>query len=183
LLAHDSFPHILSSSFFRSQDRQQLASYISYARENINPELSEDAAKALVDAYVTMRRTGNSRRTITATPRQLEALIRLSEAHAKMHYSSVVTAANVNAALELMQNALRQAATDPRTGLIDLDLIATGQSTASRHQVLDLAKAVMDFLQKKRLKSVLFNTLLADIGKTSDIVSECVGVFVFSPCL
>jgi DNA replication licensing factor MCM4 len=37
-----------------------------------------------------MRSLGNTRRTITATPRQLESMIRLSEAIAKMRLSHEV---------------------------------------------------------------------------------------------
>lgn len=37
-----------------------------------------------------MRKVGNIRNTITATPRQLESLIRLSEAHARMRLSKFV---------------------------------------------------------------------------------------------
>ncbi len=38
-----------------------------------------------------------------------------------------------------MKVALQQAATDPRTGLIDMDLLATGQSTALRERIRLLA--------------------------------------------
>jgi len=45
----------------------------------------------LVAEYVRMRKMGGgNRRTITATPRQLESLIRLSEALARMRFSSTV---------------------------------------------------------------------------------------------
>lgn len=37
-----------------------------------------------------MRQLGTNKKTITATPRQLESLIRLSEAFAKMRLSGVV---------------------------------------------------------------------------------------------
>lgn len=152
------------------QDRKTLAQYISFARDNFNPVLTEDAARALVAAYGDMRRMGNNRKTITATPRQLESLIRLAESIAKMRFSESVEEKDVAQAVQLMRNALRTAATDPRTGLIDLDLITTGQSMAARHQVMDIARAVMDYAQRKRVKTILFNTLLADVRKTSDLV-------------
>ncbi len=66
------------------QDRTTLAAYISYARKHINPVLTDAAVARLIDAYVQMRKEGSGRGTITATPRQLESLIRLSEAHARM---------------------------------------------------------------------------------------------------
>ncbi len=47
---------------------------------------------------VDMRKIGSGRGTVTAYPRQLEALIRLSEAHAKMRYSQTVEMVDVEEA-------------------------------------------------------------------------------------
>jgi len=65
-----------------------LAKYISYAREYVHPTLTEDAGKRLQAAYIDMRQIGNHKKMITATPRQLESLIRISEAFAKMRLSN-----------------------------------------------------------------------------------------------
>lgn len=48
--------------------------------------------------YVEMRRFGNTTRTISATPRQLESMVRLSESIAKMRLSKVVTIRDVEMA-------------------------------------------------------------------------------------
>jgi DNA replication licensing factor MCM4 len=48
-----------------------LAKYISYARDYVNPVLSEEAGRRLSRAYMEMRQLGNNKKTITATPRQL----------------------------------------------------------------------------------------------------------------
>ena len=66
---------------------QTLSEYISYAREKIHPQLSEDAARDLTEGYVELRKSSGSRQTVAATPRQLESLVRLSEAIAKMRYA------------------------------------------------------------------------------------------------
>ena len=71
-----------------------------------------------------MRKMGQGSKTITATPRQLEALIRLSEALAKMRLSQFVERQDVREAVRLIKEAQQSAATDPITGLIDLDLIS-----------------------------------------------------------
>ena len=70
--------------------QELLTAYISYAKENFTPKINNDAADALVNGYVAMRNL-NGNGTITATTRQLESLIRISEALAKMRLSNEVT--------------------------------------------------------------------------------------------
>lgn len=79
-------------------DRTLLTKYISYARKHINPAISELASELLVEAYLKMRNMGSAFKTITATPRQLESLIRLSEALAKMRLSDTVERRDVEEA-------------------------------------------------------------------------------------
>lgn len=61
-------------------DPSLLRDYIAYARKVARPRLSEDAAKILIDGYLDWRRMGRNNKVISATPRQLESLIRISEA-------------------------------------------------------------------------------------------------------
>jgi len=70
----------------------------------------------LVQEYVHMRSLGNNSKTITATPRQLESMIRIAEALAKMRLSPIVEKRDVDEAVRLIKHALQQAATDPNTG-------------------------------------------------------------------
>ena len=63
-----------------------------------------------------MRKIGMGRGTVTAYPRQLESLIRLAEAHARMRLSNLVEELDVEEATRLHKEALKQAATDPKTG-------------------------------------------------------------------
>ncbi len=69
-----------------------------------------------------MRKLGQDVRSaeqrITATTRQLESMIRLSEAHAKMRLAETVTVDDVQEAVRLIKSALKTAATDSQ-GRID----------------------------------------------------------------
>nr|OQO32132.1 hypothetical protein B0A51_00975 [Rachicladosporium sp. CCFEE 5018] len=127
-----------------------LTSYISYARANIHPTITPAAGEALVKAYVAMRKLGEdiraAERRITATTRQLESMIRLAEAHAKMRLSETVTEADVAEAVRLIQSALKQAATDARTGLIDMGLLTQGTSASERRRKEDLKNGVLEVL-------------------------------------
>lgn len=124
-----------------------LTTYISYARTNIHPAITPPAAEALTSAYVAMRSLGNSiqasDRRITATTRQLESMIRLSEAHAKMRLSATVEASDVDEAVRLIKSAIKASATDARTGLIDMGLLSEGGSASDRRRKEDLKRAVL----------------------------------------
>lgn len=127
-----------------------LTLYISYAKQNIHPEITPEAKQELVKEYVKMRRLGEDARSaekrITATTRQLESMIRLSEAHAKMRLSEDVTVEDVHEAAELMKRAIKDYATDPITGQIDMDLVSTGTSTAQRQKLARLKDQILSLL-------------------------------------
>ena len=78
---------------------ETLTQYISYARTNIHPKLTDIAVADLTRGYVELRKRSQSRDRISATPRQLEALIRLSEAHARTRFSSTVEREDVAEAI------------------------------------------------------------------------------------
>eukprot|EP01017_Pseudomicrothorax_dubius_P026208 TRINITY_DN2903_c0_g1_i1.p2 TRINITY_DN2903_c0_g1~~TRINITY_DN2903_c0_g1_i1.p2 ORF type:complete len:183 (+),score=46.52 TRINITY_DN2903_c0_g1_i1:1558-2106(+) len=137
----------------------------------VAPELSEEAAEELTEAYMGMRKLGTGRNTITATPRQFESLIRLWEALAKMRLSKVVTLADVKEAVRLMKVATRHAATDPNTGLIDMDLIAIGITTGSRQKINVLVEAIKDLFRTNdmfRVKGIKYAVLYEELKKKMD---------------
>lgn len=105
-----------------------------------------------------MRKLGEdvraSEKRITATTRQLESMIRLSEAHAKMRcltayiyansrFSEEVEVSDVREASRLIRSAIKEYATDPLTGKIDMELITTGLSTLQRRARADLRREVV----------------------------------------
>ncbi|XAR72782.1 DNA helicase [Bertholletia excelsa] len=134
-------------------DLQTLTAYVSYARKHIHPQLSDEAAEELTRGYVEMRRRGNfpgsSKKVITATPRQIESLIRLSEALARIRFSELVEKRDVMEAFRLLEVALQQSATDHSTGTIDMDLITTGVSASERMRRENLVSATRDLLMEK----------------------------------
>lgn len=157
-----------------SQSLEMLTAYITYARDHINPVITEAAGNELVAAYVTMRRVGedarSSERRITATTRQLESLIRLSEAHARMRFSHVVELEDVEEASRLMREAIRASATDPVTGLIDIDLLNTGAGQQQRRLHADLKKeitAVIDSLSAGR--SIRWADAISQLNEQSSV--------------
>ncbi|CAI5730225.1 unnamed protein product [Hyaloperonospora brassicae] len=128
-----------------------LTEYIAYAKRNVHPRLSAEARDALIRAYLDLRRMGgasaaSAKKNITATPRQLESLVRISEALAKLKLCETVTRGDVDEALRLMNVATQRAAMDPRTGTIDMDMINTGHSVLEREVQAALITGLKEIL-------------------------------------
>jgi len=140
--------------------QQEFMEYISWSRKNIQPKISNEAADKLVNGYVEMRSLGRTqngstqRKTITATPRQLESLIRLSEGLARIRHSPMVEARDVDEAIRLHKVATMAAATDPRTGAIDLDAIQVGTSAQDRFELQQQGNALLGVLRVYKTKNV-----------------------------
>jgi len=86
--------------------REFFASYIGYARKCVKPKIPDAIQMDLVSEYVKMRAVGNTTKTITATPRQLESMIRIAESLAKMRLSEYIEKTDVEEASALIKNAL-----------------------------------------------------------------------------
>jgi replicative DNA helicase Mcm len=115
-----------------------LKRYIAYAKQHYNPSLTDEALEFIKEYYVKMRMTGDEEgayKTIPISARQLEALIRLSEAHARLRLSNSVTKKDAEKAVELVHFCLMQIGFDPDTGKIDIDRIATGVSASQRSNI------------------------------------------------
>lgn len=148
-----------------------LRDYIAYAKEFIQPKLGDEASQRLIQAYVDMRKVGQGLGRISAYPRQLESLIRLSEAHAKIRLSNLVEVADVEEAWRLHKEAMKQAATDPATGKIDVSILTTGESASGRKRKQDIAEAVKSLLRKKgKVASINYLKLFNEVKESSTLV-------------
>ena len=149
-----------------SVKKEVLTAYISEARK-LNPKISDNVVNELINHYLKMRENGG-KNTISATPRQLESLIRLSEARARLRFSQYVEKEDVEEAVNLIKVATQQAATDPVTGVIDMDLLQTGITSSSRarlSQLIDIIKNILRDYQENARKGVKFNSLGDEVKK------------------
>uniref|UniRef100_A0A671UPR7 DNA replication licensing factor MCM4 n=1 Tax=Sparus aurata TaxID=8175 RepID=A0A671UPR7_SPAAU len=169
--------HHLVSLYYQSEEQIEeefldmavLRDYIAYARTYINPRLSEEASQALIEAYVDMRKIGSGRGMVSAYPRQLESLIRLAEAHAKVRFSEKVETIDVEEAKRLHREALKQSATDPRTGFVDISILTTGMSATARKRKEEVAQALKKLIQAKgKTPAMKYQQLLDDLRGQSE---------------
>lgn len=87
-----------------------------------------------------------------------------------MRLSEEVTVGDVDEAIRLVRSALQQAAIDPKTGLIDMDLITTGKSADHRKRMRELADAITPLFQDK--PKWFFNIIFKEIQARSSRVKR-----------
>lgn len=126
-----------------------LEKYIMYAKTNVKPNLTKEAAQKLKNFYVQMRKGGESEDApVAITARQLEALIRLSEARARMRLSDKVEREDAEEVIRLFRECLVKVAMDLETGKVDIDTIMTGTRKSQRDKILQLLD-IIENLDKK----------------------------------
>lgn len=112
-----------------------------------------------------------SERRITATTRQLESMIRLSEAHARMRMSEFVELEDVQEAFRLMREAIRTSAMDPRTGKIDMSMLNTGTGQGQRKMRDDMRKEILSILGSNS-RGLKWSEAIKVLGSQSSIRVE-----------
>merc|ERR1711860_373236 len=121
------------------------------------------------------RQIGSGRGQITAYPRQLESLIRLAEAHARMRFSHHVEVLDVEEATRLQREALKQSAIDPSTGTIDVSILTTGQSEGIRKRRGAIKKSLQDLIGKKgKVQTINYQKTWNELKENSDVVSKMI---------
>jgi len=120
--------------------------YVGFAKRWVHPQLTDEAAQALMKGYTDLRNQGTSREMITATPRILESLIRISESVCKMELREEVTPSDVDEAMRLLKAATYAAAVDPETGLIDMEQLIVGVGAAKRKRGKDIESLMQELL-------------------------------------
>ena len=78
------------------------------------------------------------------TARQLEALVRLSEASARVRLSNIVTLEDAERTIKIVMNCLKNVGIDPDTGALDADILASGTSMSQRNKI----KILRDIIKK-----------------------------------
>merc|ERR1712050_568720 len=85
---------------------RELRKYISYCRNRCSPRLTPEASEVLKNHYISIRAAMKQEKaTIPITVRQLEAIIRISEALAKMELRDDVDVGHVEEALRLFMRS------------------------------------------------------------------------------
>lgn len=168
---HDVKDVLIEPHFFRK--------YVAYAKQRIKPRLSEDAVEELKNFYVDLRNKPVSSeaglRPIPISARQLQALVRMSEASAKLKLRETVTREDARESIELMKYYLMQVGYDYESKTFDIDKVSGKFTSAQRNKIL-LVKETITALESKMGKMIPYEELEKDLEDkmSKDELDECV---------
>ena len=145
-----------------------LTKYLSYAKRG-TPELTKEAEAKILDYYLQMRNV-ESEEMITVTPRQLEGIIRLSTARARLLMKDKVEEEDAERAIFLIQSMLQDAGVDVNTGKVDLGVLqGKPRSEVSKMQLfMDILKS----LEGDNKVSVEERAFVQELEKTEKFTEE-----------
>jgi len=122
-----------------------LRKYIAFAR-GIKPRMDEDAMRAIEEYYVSVRRgAGRDSKAVPITARQLEALVRLSEASARSRLSKEVTKQDAERAIGIFKDFMNRV-----IGIEGIDVVMTGLPRSQIQQMEKLAEIVKDLVAEDK---------------------------------
>jgi replicative DNA helicase Mcm len=152
-----------------------LRKYIAYTKRNIFPIIQDDARKRLIDFYLSLRKQGEDPNSpVPVTARQLEALIRLAEASARVRLSSVITMEDTDRVIRIVMASLKQVMTDPETGRLDADIINVGMGKSQRDRIKVLKELIRE-LQEEHKSAVPLEEIISkaeESGIKKDTVED-----------
>ena len=149
-------------------DSETLTKYLSYVKR-IDPKLTKEAEQKILDYYMKMR-TVEAEEMITVTPRQLEGLIRMATARARLLLKTQVEEDDAERAIYLLQNMFENAGIDVNTGKVDLGVLqGRPRSEVSKMQ---LFMDVMQSLEGEHKTPVDEKQLVEELVKTGKYNDE-----------
>ena len=120
-------------------EAELLRKYVAYAKRTCYPTMTDGAKEVIRQFYVDFRAKGaDEDAPVPVTARKLEALVRLSEASARLRLSDTVEREDAVRVTEIVESCLRDIGMDPETGNFDADIVETGTSKSQRDRIKDL---------------------------------------------
>jgi replicative DNA helicase Mcm len=144
-----------------------LTKYLAFAKKS-SPSLTKEAEEKILEYYMKMRNV-DSEEMITVTPRQLEGLIRLATARARLLMKDQVEEDDAERAIFLIQSMLQDAGVDVNTGKVDLGVLqGRPRSEVSKMQLfMDVLKS-LEGDNKIAVEEKLFVKELEKSGKFTE---------------
>jgi replicative DNA helicase Mcm len=121
-----------------------MRKYVAYAKRTCYPILSDEAKDALESYYLKLRGLADTNKPVPVTARQIEALVRLGEASARIRLSDTIDAADAQRVIHIVDTCLRQVAYDAESGSFDIDKLVTGVPKSQRDIIRSIKEVIRD---------------------------------------
>ena len=130
-------------------DPVMFRKYVAYSKRNCIPQISNEARDILIQYYLGLRGiAADTSKPVPVTARQLEALVRLAEASARVRLSPTVDESDANRVITIVDRCLRDVAYDPNTNTFDIDKLETGFSQQKRSMFRDIIEEIKQYTEK-----------------------------------
>ncbi|KAM5246056.1 DNA helicase MCM8 isoform 2-T2 [Ctenodactylus gundi] len=126
---------------------QLLRKYIGYARQYVNPRLSPEAAQVLQDFYLELRKQSQRLNSSPITTRQLESLIRLTEARARLELREKATKEDAEDIVEIMKYSMLGTYSD-EFGNLDFERSQHGSGMSNRSKAKRFISALNNIAER-----------------------------------
>src|SRR3989454_187231 len=137
--------------------------YVAYAKR-VSPVMTPDAMEAIKAKYLEIRNAGEpAGSSVPITPRQLEAIIRLSEASARARLSASVAVEDTDRAVRITEYWMRRVAGEE--GRFDMDIIQTGISQSPRDQIITLRDVINQLSEQSPAGSADYQDIVRSAGE------------------
>ncbi|MDP2673263.1 MAG: minichromosome maintenance protein MCM [Nanoarchaeota archaeon] len=143
--------HVLSEHTKETEtlliSRDLLRKYVAYSKQRIKPVLTKEAIEELKNFYVELRNkpvsSESAIRPIPISARQLQALVRMSEAAAKVRLSESVSKQDAQQSIEIMKYYLMRVGFDYESQTFDIDRIGSGFSHSQRSRIFSVKETII----------------------------------------
>ena len=116
-------------------DEEKLRSFVNYVR-TIEPVMTEEVKVRLTEIYKNMRKASNNSNGIAIGTRQLEALVRLTVAHAKLLMKTETDISDVECVEGLFNSMFKEFGMDIKQGSFNQNVFYTS-SKMTKQQLFD----------------------------------------------
>ena len=140
--------NIINTDFLR-----KYIAYIKRTKPLLTQEVKKEGVKYFKKIRNSAKNSNGSNSPIPISPRQLQAIIRMAEAYAKIRLSEYVERSDMKNSIKMLDGCLKKIAFDETTGTIDYDRIATGMTTSQRNNMVKL-KNLLSKLENKFGKNI-----------------------------
>jgi len=134
---------------------KKLRKYLAYTKQRVFPKLTEESIEEIKKFYVQLRNMGQEGdeagiKAIPISARQLEAIVRLAEASARIRLAETISIEDTRRAIGLVKHCLSEIGMDPETGQIDIDRIGSGITASTRGKILQVRDIIFEMCEQKQ---------------------------------